>query len=73
MSQRRGVAFIECARTPAIPHYIGFNIHKEGTLMVTSVLKTYKGSLRLRSERLTVAVLSVFRPSVFRVISDVVE
>ena len=25
-----GVAYIECARTPASPHYKGFNVHKEG-------------------------------------------
>ena len=26
-----GVAYIECARTPAIPRYREFNVHKEGT------------------------------------------
>ena len=39
---RGGVAYIECARTPTILHYVGFNVHKEGALQVTSVIKCYK-------------------------------
>ena len=39
LSQRRGVAYIECARTPAPLRYTGFNVHKEGALQVTSVVK----------------------------------
>ena len=27
LSRRRGVAYIECARTPASPRYEGFNVH----------------------------------------------
>ena len=42
MYQRRGVAYIECARTPANPHYKGFNVHKGGTLLVTPIINTYK-------------------------------
>ena len=30
-----GVAYIECARTPAIHHYKGFNVHKDGALLIT--------------------------------------
>ena len=37
-----GVAYIECARTPAPLRYTGFNVHKEGALQVTSVVKCYK-------------------------------
>ena len=37
-----GLAYIECARTPASPRYKEFNVHKEGALQVTSVLKCYK-------------------------------
>ena len=33
-----GVAYIECARTPASPRYKEFNVHKEGALQVTSVV-----------------------------------
>ena len=33
-----GVAYIECARTPAIPHYKGFNVHKEGALLIVLAL-----------------------------------
>ena len=33
-----GVAYIECARTPAILHYKGLNVHKVGTLLITPVL-----------------------------------
>ena len=67
------MAYIECARTLAIPRYIEFNVHKEGTLLVTSALKSYKRSLRLRSERLTVVIQSDLRSSILRVVSDVVE
>ena len=38
MCQRRGVAYIECARTPAILHYKGLNVHKVGALLVTPAL-----------------------------------
>ena len=41
LSQRRGVAYIECARTPAIPHYKEFNVHKEGKLLETPAIKFY--------------------------------
>ena len=37
-----GVAYIECARTPAPLRYTGFNVHKERALQVTSVIKCYK-------------------------------
>ena len=37
-----GVAYIECARTPAPLRYIGFNVHEEVALQVTPVLKCYK-------------------------------
>ena len=37
-----GVAYIECARTPAPLCYIGFNVHKGVALQVTPVLKCYK-------------------------------
>ena len=38
MSQRRGVAYIECARTPAPLRYTGFNVHKDEALLVTPAL-----------------------------------
>ena len=34
-----GVAYIECARTPASPRYKGFNVHKERVLQVTPIIK----------------------------------
>ena len=40
LSQRRGVAYIECARTPANLHYEGLNVHKVRKLLVTAVLNT---------------------------------
>ena len=33
-----GVAYIECARTPAVLHYKGLNVHKVGALLVTLAL-----------------------------------
>ena len=33
-----GVAYIVCARTPAIPHYKGFSVRKEGALLITPAL-----------------------------------
>ena len=42
LSQRREVAYIECARTPAPLRYTGFNVHKGGALLVTSSVKCYK-------------------------------
>ena len=33
-----GVAYIECARTPAILHYKGLNVHKVGVLLITPVI-----------------------------------
>ena len=33
-----GVAYIECARTPSILHYKGFNVHKVGALLITPVI-----------------------------------
>ena len=44
---RRGVVYIECAKTPASPRYKEFNVHKEGALQVTSIIKWYKWSLSL--------------------------
>ena len=35
-----GVAYIECARTPANLHYKGLNVHKVRALLVTAVLNT---------------------------------
>ena len=32
------VAYIECARTAAILHYKGLNVHKVGALLITPVL-----------------------------------
>ena len=34
-----GVAYIECARTPAPLRYTGFNVHKVRVLQVTSIIK----------------------------------
>ena len=39
----RGVAYIECARTPASPHNGGFNVHKGLALLVTPYIKCYHG------------------------------
>ena len=33
-----GVAYIECARTPAILRYQEFNVHKEEALLITPAL-----------------------------------
>ena len=33
-----GVAYIECARTPAPLRYTGFNVHKDEALLVTPAL-----------------------------------
>mgnify|MGYP005849483207 CR=1 FL=1 len=33
-----GVAYIECARTPAIPRYKEFNVHKDGALLITPLI-----------------------------------
>ena len=33
-----GVAYIECARTPAVLNYKGLNVHKVGALLVTPAL-----------------------------------
>ena len=30
LEPEEGVAYIECARTPAIPRYQEFNVHKDG-------------------------------------------
>ena len=38
MSQRREVAYIECARTPDILHYKGLNVHKVGALLITPAI-----------------------------------
>ena len=35
-----GVAYIECARTPAHLHYKELNVHKVRALLVTAVLNT---------------------------------
>ena len=37
-----GVAYIECARTPASPRYKRFNVYKWETLLVTPTIKAYK-------------------------------
>ena len=42
LSQRRGVAYIEYARTPAPLRYTRFNAHKGGALLVTSAVKCCK-------------------------------
>ena len=34
MCHRRRVAYIECARTLAILHYKGLNVHKVGALLI---------------------------------------
>ena len=36
-----GVAFIEFARTPAIPRYRGFNVHKDGALLVMPAISAF--------------------------------
>ena len=52
MSQRRGVAYIVCGRTPAILHYKGLDVHKVGALLimlalsVINDLKDYKVNVR---------------------------
>ena len=33
-----GVAYIEYARTPAVLHYKGLNVHKVGALLITPAL-----------------------------------
>ena len=33
-----GVAYIECARTPTIPRYQEFNVHKYGALLITPTI-----------------------------------
>ena len=33
-----GVAYIGCAKTPAILHYKGLNVHKVGALLILPVL-----------------------------------
>ena len=38
LSQRRGVAYIECARILAILHYKGLNVHKVGALLIMPAL-----------------------------------
>ena len=38
MSQRRGVAYVECTRTPSILHYKGLNVHKVGALLITQAI-----------------------------------
>ena len=40
LSQRRGVAYIECARTPANLRYKELNVHKVRELLVTAALNT---------------------------------
>ena len=37
-----GMAYIECARTPALFCYTGLNVHKGGALLVKSEVKCYK-------------------------------
>ena len=38
MSQRRGLAYIEYARTLTVLHYKGLNVHKVGALLITPAL-----------------------------------
>ena len=38
MCQRREVAYLECARTPAVLHYKGLNVHKVRALLVMLAL-----------------------------------
>ena len=33
-----GVAYIECARTPALLHYKRFNVHKDRALLITPAI-----------------------------------
>ena len=40
--QVEGVAYIECAMTPANPHYKGFNVHQDRVLLVMLVVMSYK-------------------------------
>ena len=40
MCQRRGLACIECTRTPSILYYKGFNVHKDGALLITPAIST---------------------------------
>ena len=39
LSQRRGAAYIECARTPALLHYKGLNVHKVRGVTGNATLK----------------------------------
>ena len=38
MCQRRGVDYIEYARTPTVLHYKGLSVHKVGASLVTPAL-----------------------------------
>ena len=38
LSKRRGVAYIEYARTPAVLHYKGLNVHEVRALLITPAL-----------------------------------
>ena len=38
LALEEGLAYIECARTPAILHYKGLTIHKVGALLVMLAL-----------------------------------
>ena len=38
---KEGVAYIECARTPASPRYEGFNVHYGRALLIMLVIKCY--------------------------------
>ena len=62
MSQRRGVAYIECARTSAPLRYIGFNVHKGVAFEELQMIIKYM------SKCLTVAAQSDFRSSYCRVV-----
>ena len=48
-----GAAYIECARTPSILHYKGFNVHKVGALLIIPAInaindhKDYRVNVRL--------------------------
>ena len=36
-----GVAYIECTRIPAIPHYKEFNVRKDGPLLITPAISAF--------------------------------
>ena len=69
---KEGVAYIECARTPAIPCYRVQCTLRQGVTGNASY-KVLLMIFKIWSERLTVAILSDSRSSVLRVVSCMVE